>query len=1712
MLDWIKKYGKVILGGIETAIDITADFVPGGGIVKKGKKFLKKSAGLQNLAKLGKAGAKLGLGTWKDFLDSGVPEFDWSTDIGDLKDGLAGAKAEIESQGQALRGEMQGIKSELQNELQQQGAKFEQEIKNLDAKIANATGEIKIQLEQEKKERERQIQQLQVAINQVSDELNRVENKLTEAINDLREEVNERFTQHEQKILDNKRKIQEEKLAREEEIREVNSNIKLTNTNLENLRQEKSQLEDEFLNYKSTIDRKTAETDQLLEDTQVEHERRTRIIETKMSDQENLLQDFQDNLLNVQNEQAQAKLEREEILEELAEQSDLLHFQKHQLNLVAQQMEDISEEINERMSKVEKDHNSLLNLATETNQKLGNLTDEVKNISQKTAELETQIQENKQNLEAVKKEAQLANERLDNYLKSQSLLNFDQEEQNLARIQKSLQLKAEETKLLATLKLLEETKKLISPQPVEKNSEREWKVGVKEGTEQELPRMEGMPLDPNCRWAKEYSAEQLAEWGWDVRIHNENNESAPLTTPDRRIEEQINNEEEKSLEEENNEQNELLFEQLEDAKSELLARLQEIQSEVNKNLNSAEKQKQKQTNQPNPQQTNSAPANLAEELEQAIQKSQAKANQEQQETLTAEWETIQQISEQVLAETPPEITPELDLQQKLAELAQQINEMEASQVANQKQMTKWMLFLIIFLLEYVVYKKNGILGLVLLNVVLAILYYKKDAILQHRHLWEKYFLIIGYIIGNTLAYSAPENPKYKWPSVIAFNLIILGIYGYTLYQNKLEESQLEQIFTQKTAQIAQEHNIISEEWKTANNSNFVANKQEQLTNLQTLIQDQQILEQKALELQAQTELCQRSAEIESNLKEIHNNLGERKISWTKIKETYPEFAERSTLLKEISLADKFLYKQESKELNNSFLTKLQRISELSSEESALLSKLLLTREQFLAISQQAVHFSKADREYLSDNYSSLDNQQKLSLLNAGLNNLGIDNLDKKRAFVQLNNQISKEKNNFGLTISEKENILRLLINTLSLSKDQQEYLEKMGISFFNASEWTVNQAQKNQLLSFGLQRINLNQKQKGNLVNLANNQFRNFSLSEEQKTILQSLAPLTKEEKYSESSLELLKSLQLKTTSLIFLISEQITPDPNTDFGKITNPYLPLKTKFLLGEQRILQLAEKEKTKQQKAEEINNQKLSIIASLLDFINNWKENPKKNKFDLRTSEYILEKWVEMEALNSWQHDILLTLGLKSIPKYHFFELLKFAVEKVNNQSWNDFLQANHSKKEYKRYLEYRKNKPITINKIIWEKFISANSLQEKNIFKDISLEQLINKQIQQALSNYALKENNSNFEEIPEENPEEIAQSTTASRYDQLLDNLNAEDQIRNQKKQEREAAKKKLEQAETDRRQAKLVEKDKKMKEDEERRNQELLLQEKEEQKRREAEEARSKALQEEQARIFQQKLKNIDEAKKRAESNLANQQKANELAEQKKRDEIAKLERENQQEQERLANQAKLIEEQKIKQLESIALEDKEQRQLIEKRANEEKARIEAEMNEKKRKNEEELKKQENALLKEKEEKQIEIARLEKEVELQRTLGEETKRLGREQERILREQKGLTNQLSAFRENLWQNVLNYYWVSSETRAGTRNPNLNEGGHLRNWLQTYPNMEFNLNFGDILNEVNWSSYKTAMQAFYRTAGNRFVNQYEFKRLLEQKVKSLDFLN
>src|SRR6185312_4367796 len=218
---------------------------------------------------------------------------------------------------------------------------------------------------------------------------------------------------------------------------------------------------------------------------------------------------------------------------------------------------------------------------------------------------------------------------------------------------------------------------------------------------------------------------------------------------------------------------------------------------------------------------------------------------------------------------------------------------------------------------------------------------------------------------------------------------------------------------------------------------------------------------------------------------------------------------------------------------------------LTEEDTNLLANLRLTQEQVFVISCQADRIKYHQAE-LQENYEKLTNPQKLKLLNAGLHSLGIKSLESKQTLAQIRHQIYQEQQNFDLTTKEKENILRLLITNLNLSLEQRQSLEEMGVSFFDASNWQVSEEQKNQLLSFGLEKIKLTTEQKQGLANLSPERMKTFAFSEQQKTILQSLAPLTKEFKYSPQSLELIRSLNLKYANLSFLAQEEIVPDPNT--------------------------------------------------------------------------------------------------------------------------------------------------------------------------------------------------------------------------------------------------------------------------------------------------------------------------------------------------------------------------------------------------------------------------------------------------------------------------------------------------------------------------------------------------------------------------------------
>jgi hypothetical protein len=71
------------------------------------------------------------------------------------------------------------------------------------------------------------------------------------------------------------------------------------------------------------------------------------------------------------------------------------------------------------------------------------------------------------------------------------------------------------------------------------------------------------------------------------------------------------------------------------------------------------------------------------------------------------------------------------MEEEAAQAAAAASASSESSSAQEKQMTYFMLYLIIFLLEYIVYKRNGLPGLIILNICLAIAYYHKDTLKEY---------------------------------------------------------------------------------------------------------------------------------------------------------------------------------------------------------------------------------------------------------------------------------------------------------------------------------------------------------------------------------------------------------------------------------------------------------------------------------------------------------------------------------------------------------------------------------------------------------------------------------------------------------------------------------------------------------------------------------------------------------------------------------------------------------------------------------------------------------------------------------------------------------------------------------------------------------------------------------------------------------------------
>ena len=152
----------------------------------------------------------------------------------------------------------------------------------------------------------------------------------------------------------------------------------------------------------------------------------------------------------------------------------------------------------------------------------------------------------------------------------------------------------------------------------------------------------------------------------------------------------------------------------------------------------------------------------------------------------------------------------------------------------------------------------------------------------------------------------------------------------------------------------------------------------------------------------------------------------------------------------------------------------------------------------LAISGQAYRV-KHHLPEIQTNYSKLTTNQKLKLLNSGLESLGLKSLQSKQNLAQIRQQLHQETQSFGLTIQEKESILRLLITNLNLNQEQRNSLEEMGVTFFNASNWSVTEEQKNQLLNFGLNKVELTEEQKQKLDTLHPDAFKPLLLASHKK-------------------------------------------------------------------------------------------------------------------------------------------------------------------------------------------------------------------------------------------------------------------------------------------------------------------------------------------------------------------------------------------------------------------------------------------------------------------------------------------------------------------------------------------------------------------------------------------------------------------------------------
>jgi len=83
--------------------------------------------------------------------------------------------------------------------------------------------------------------------------------------------------------------------------------------------------------------------------------------------------------------------------------------------------------------------------------------------------------------------------------------------------------------------------------------------------------------------------------------------------------------------------------------------------------------------------------------------------------------------------------------------------------------------------------------------------------MEYSDLLGNYLLIIGYVMGNVLAYNSAENPDYKMPMVYGFNAIVALIYAYTYWQRLGGKQLAEKTYQQQITKLREEFQINQEE-------------------------------------------------------------------------------------------------------------------------------------------------------------------------------------------------------------------------------------------------------------------------------------------------------------------------------------------------------------------------------------------------------------------------------------------------------------------------------------------------------------------------------------------------------------------------------------------------------------------------------------------------------------------------------------------------------------------------------------------------------------------------------------------------------------------------------------------------------------------------------------------------------------------------------------